>query len=138
MKKQFTLTAILSVTSRISCAGMDEMRELLSFMTGDSEIYTHQFKRICVEIEPFLFEQLPFLKGATKEVRDFADSRYDDSERYYSDFAAFIASLKMKYHAHHIVHAIHQEDYHKINPMDEVKGMLPPDVEIISFDPDQE
>jgi hypothetical protein len=58
--RRFPLGVVLSVTTGITLAPIDEIHELLDFMTGDS-LFTHQLPRASRECAPVLLARHPHL-----------------------------------------------------------------------------
>ena len=58
MKKTFTTAQILNVTTGLLITKMDDIYEILNFLTQD-ELYTHQIPRALTICTPSLREQLP-------------------------------------------------------------------------------
>lgn len=62
--KEFDLGTVLTVTTGIFLCGMDNLYEILNFMTGDS-LMTHQLPRASDDCKPSLLEQFPELSNIT-------------------------------------------------------------------------
>lgn len=61
--KLFHISDLLSVTTRklLSTRGMKGIREILCFLTGEEEIFTHSIPRIMNECAPWMSAQFPQL-----------------------------------------------------------------------------
>lgn len=62
IKKEFDLGTVLTVTTGIFLCEMDNLYEILNFMTGDS-LMTHQLPRASDDCKPSLLEQFPELSN---------------------------------------------------------------------------
>lgn len=120
---KFSIGQILSVTTGRLLCSMNDVYNILNFMTQD-DLFTHQLLRANDEVKPYVFEQLPW----TKEV--------DASHVNPSNWQAFLQEMTDKYGAEHELFPMHGEDHEMIGPIEELKR-LRPDIEpiVINLDP---
>ena len=91
---------------------VDELYEILDYMTGDS-LFTHALPRASRECTPYLKEQFPFINDidATVVTKD--------------NWQQFLNEQIAKYGEWHIVKPMHAEDHEVIDPIEELKRLRP-------------
>ncbi len=76
MQRDFDLGAILNITTSRLFTNMDDVYEVLDYLTGDS-IYTHQIPRVMDAAQPYVLSLHPELKGVgdNVEINSFEDAK---------------------------------------------------------------
>lgn len=71
----FHISDLLSVTTHklLSTRGMDGLREILCFLTGEEEVFTHSMPRIMYECEPWMNAQFPQLMQSCPFIKSEVD-----------------------------------------------------------------
>jgi len=110
--KVFSTGAVLTVIGGRLLCGMSEVYEILNFLTGD-EIYTHQIPRAFDWAKERLLKQFPGLRDI-----DFSNVGSENHKEFLSD-------LEDKHGVEMVVHAIENSDWNSINPIEELKQMMP-------------
>lgn len=116
--REFSLGAVLSVTTGRLLCPLSELYDILGFMVDES-LFTHQLPRVSRECEGPLLEQHPALRAV--RVPDF-----DDEPAVH----AWIAEQEAKYGAVLDVAPLTPENHTRIDPITELR-MLRPDAAII-------
>jgi len=119
--KQFSLGAILSVTTKVLCIeDIGELYKIVNFMTGDSAS-TFQLPRFADECRPYLKEQLPELDYITDDM--LAGSKCLKT----------VSELEAKHGSRFMVMPIHPEDHQVIDTQVEL-AILAPHIKLLNFD----
>ena len=76
MQKEFDLGAVLNITTSRLFTSMDDVYEVLNYLTGD-DIYTHQIPRVMDVAKPYVLSLHPELKGVgdNVEIHSFEDAK---------------------------------------------------------------
>ena len=122
-KKIFELGAILSITTGRLLTSMDNIYEILNFMTQDN-LFTHQLPRATRECAPWILRQHPQLKKI-----DASDVTTDNWQEY----------LKKQIDLYGIgleIEPIPRDDHDYRNPLEELREMT--NAEIIIVNPKDE
>lgn len=86
--KQFDLGAILNITTGILFTSMDDVYEVLNYLTGDS-IFIHQIPRVMDAAKPYVLSLHPELEGVGVGVaiNSFEDAKafVDEQKKIYGN-----------------------------------------------------
>ena len=76
IQKEFDLGAILNITTKRLFTSMEDVYEVLNYLTGDS-IYTHQLPRVMPIAKTYVLSLHPELTGVgdTVEINSFDDAK---------------------------------------------------------------
>ena len=76
IQKEFDLGAILNITTKRLFTSMEDVYEVLNYLTGDS-IYTHQLSRVMPIAKAYVLSLHPELTGVgdTVEINSFDDAK---------------------------------------------------------------
>ena len=76
IQKEFDLGAILNITTKRLFTSMEDVYEVLNYLTGDS-IYTHQLPRVMPIAKAYVLSLHPELTGVgdTVEINSFDDAK---------------------------------------------------------------
>ena len=76
IQKEFDLGAILNITTKRLFTSMEDVYEVLNYLTGDS-IYTHQLPRVMPLAKAYVLSLYPELTGVgdTVEINSFDDAK---------------------------------------------------------------
>jgi len=121
-KKSFGLGTILSITTGRLLTSIDNVYEILNFMTRDN-LFTHQLPRASKECAPWILRQHPQLKDV-----DASNVTKDNLQEYLKQQIDFYdISLEIE--------PIQRDDHDYKNPLEELKEMT--NAEIIIVNPDE-
>ena len=88
MQRDFDLGAVLNITAGRLFTNMDDVYEVLSYLTG-SRIYTQQIPRVMEAAKPYVLSLYPELKGvgADVEIHSFEDAKafVDEQKKVFGD-----------------------------------------------------
>ena len=88
MQRDFDLGAVLNITTSRLFTSMDDVSEVLNYLTGDS-IYTHQIPRVMDAAKPYVLSLHPELKGVGDdvEIHSFEDAKafVDEQKKVFGD-----------------------------------------------------
>lgn len=118
--KSFHIAAILTIIDGKMIVPMDEIYEILDWMTGES-LMTHQLPRASRECEDTLKQAFP----------DLAEIKVPEGLKTWEKVSAYRESLAPVYGTHRDVPKLDPLDHTTIDPIQELK-MLRPDAEIIA------
>lgn len=128
LTKQFKLGVVLSITTGRFLAenNFGEVYEILNWMTRD-ELFTHQLPRASQECKPVLLRRFPKLQEVEqselwRELCDAADAGAQDAEW----FKAWRVRAYAAFGEVFDVERIPLDDHRKINPLEELAGMVDP------------
>ena len=112
MSKKFHLGDILSITTGrlLSPRHVEGIYDILNYMTGDN-LFTHQLPRASDECKPYLFMEMPWLRGI------------DASSVTEHNYKEWLNEQVKKYGEYHDVQPIAGEDHEVIDPLDELRQM---------------
>lgn len=76
IQKEFDLGSILNITTKRLFTSMEDVYEVLNYLTGDS-IYTHQLPRVMPIAKTYVLSLYPELTGVgdTVEINSFDDAK---------------------------------------------------------------
>lgn len=87
-QRYFDLGAILNITTGRLFTNMDDIYEILNFLTQEN-LYTHQLTRVADEAESYILTLYPELKGVGKDVKinnfDEAKAFVDEQKKIFGD-----------------------------------------------------
>lgn len=112
--RAFTLGEVLSITTGKLLCPIDQVYEILNYMTDDS-LYTHQLPRVSEECRPYLLKQHP----------DLAD--VDASSVNTENWQAWLRETVEKYGPTRMVAKLPKGDHHYIDPLSELAEKVHPD-----------
>lgn len=121
MMKSFHLSDILSISTGrlVSTRHITGVYDILGYMSGE-QLQTVALGRVADEALPYLFEQMPWLR----------DIQHDHvNEDNWQDWLAELIEAHGEYHD---VRPMHPEDHERIDPLEEVRSMIGPNVRLIS------
>lgn len=80
--KEFNLGAILNITTNRLFTNLEDVYEVLNYLTGDS-VYTHQIPRVMPIAKAYILSLYPELTGVgdTVEINSFDDAKAFISEQ---------------------------------------------------------
>lgn len=118
----FDTEAILSITTGVLMRDMDDIYEILNYMTND-DLMTHQLPRAADQCKQPLEEQFPWAKGLEDRIKR-------------DGYAKVLAEVKNLYGVSHSVIPLHAEDQTHHEPITELLQMLDgrDDIQIITLD----
>lgn len=129
--KQVNLRQLLNCTSFYLCSSMDDIYDVLNFMSADN-LYTHQLPRVAEEVRPYLIEQHPFLEEASAKLRRDWEAHKAAGTSTQEIFYGLLDALDAEYGTEFTIFPMHFEDHEVIDPIDEIKR-IKPDMKIIEF-----
>jgi len=101
--KQFDLGAILNITTSRLFTSMDDVYEVLNYLTGDS-IFTHQIPRVMDAAKPYVLSLHPELEGVGVDVviNSFEDAKafVDEQKKIYGDKLSLTPMSKTDGYSH--------------------------------------
>lgn len=101
--KQFDLGAILNITTGILFTSMDDVYEVLNYLTGDS-IFTHQIPRVMDVAKPYVLSLHPELEGVGVDVaiNSFEDAKafVDEQKKIYGNKLSLTSMSKTDGYSH--------------------------------------
>lgn len=111
--RKFSIGAILTVSTggERLFAEIKEIYEILYFLSDDENLMTHQLPRVLHECEPYILDQMPWLKEV--DVSGINKENYKDR----------MSVIIKKYEEFHYVTKIPKDDHDIIDPEDELKQM---------------
>ena len=87
-QRYFDLGAVLNITTSRLFTNMEDVYEVLNYLTGDN-IYTHQFPRVMEVVKPYVLSLHPELKGVGEkvEIHSFEDAKafVDEQKKVFGD-----------------------------------------------------
>ncbi len=107
----FDLGTILSVTTPILLTNIENLYEILNYMTGDN-LFTHQLPRAANEMCPVILEQYPQLKDV------------DTTGVNRENWKEFLDEMIVKYGSHLPISPCGLFSHKKIDPQEEMISML--------------
>ena len=140
--KKFPLRVVLTVTTgRLLTAskgprdnGIDDLYKILNWMTGD-ELFTHQLPRAGNECKPWLlrwFPELAFVEVALGNLDDTIKKM--GAEKGVENWLGWIMEKGIK--TEYDVPKIPTKDHKRINPLDELVGMVGADKVVVVETPE--
>lgn len=121
MTQQFSLGAILSVTTGVLCCDFEDMQKLLSHMVGES-LFTHATIRAANECRPYLYEQHPWLRKITQDMV-LPDTHLTDKRERAADCFRKVALLAEQYGEQHTIYPIHGEDHEHLSAEEDLRRL---------------
>lgn len=101
--KQFDLEAILNITTGILFTSMDDVYEVLNYLTGDS-IFIHQIPRVMDAAKPYVLSLHPELEGVGVGVtiNSFEDAKafVDEQKKIYGNKLSLTPMSKTDGYSH--------------------------------------
>lgn len=101
--KQFDLGAILNITTGILFTSMDDVYEVLNYLTGDS-IFIHQIPRVMDAAKPYVLSLHPELEGVGVGVaiNSFEDAKafVDEQKKIYGNKLSLTPMSKTDGYSH--------------------------------------
>lgn len=101
--KQFDLGAILNITTGILFTSMDDVYEVLNYLTGDS-IFIHQIPRVMDAAKPYVLSLHPELEGvgAGVAINSFEDAKafVDEQKKIYGNKLSLTPMSKTDGYSH--------------------------------------
>lgn len=84
--KLFHIGTVMSVMSGMGLRGLDDLKEILVYMTGDSTLWIIQYLRVCEECIPYLIRQRPQLghykiRGWIRGLQEAYEALQDKSQK---------------------------------------------------------
>lgn len=134
--RDFHLGDILSITGErlVAPNGMDGVRAILEFMTGDS-LFCHQLPRAKTECEPWLLRQHPFL-GSPDVLAELAELELmlespAGKQMPQALCLGWLSKLTAHYGETFPVEPIPADSHERINPIEELAAMVGPERVIV-------
>lgn len=136
---EFHVGVLLTVTADVFLCprkgpddnGIGELNRMLKCMTGEAP-YTHQLGRFASECKPWLIRQHPWLDGPAmraelKALAECLDAAEDMSDAGRERLAyGWLEKVAAKFGAYHRVERIPMDDHDRIDPVEELIGMVGP------------
>jgi len=101
--KQFDLGAILNITTSRLFTNMDDVYEVLNYLTGDS-LFTHQLPRVMETAKPYVLSLYPQLEGVGVDVviNSFEEAKafIDEQKKIYGDKLPLTPMSKIDDYSH--------------------------------------
>lgn len=101
--KQFDLGAILNITTSRLFTNMDDVYEVLNYLTGDS-LFTHQLPRVMETAKPYVLSLHPELEGVGVDVviNSFEDAKafVDEQKKIYGEKLSLTPMSKTDGYSH--------------------------------------
>ena len=114
----FELGQILSVTTGRLLCEIDDLYDILNFMTGDN-LMTHQLPRAMKECSPSILAQLPQLSDVTGEEITPENAR------------DWLFYKTIEFGDKFELEPVNQEEYKHIDPIEEIVSMVGPEKVIV-------
>jgi len=101
--KEFDLGAILNITTSRLFTNMDDVYEVLNYLTGDS-LFTHQLPRVMETAKPYVLSLYPQLEGVGVDVviNSFEEAKafIDEQKKIYGDKLPLTPMSKIDDYSH--------------------------------------
>ena len=116
MSRGFHISDILTITTGrlVSTRHMDGIYDILNYMTGDN-LFTHQLPRAAAECQPWLEEQLPFL-------RDIVAPDFESGDK--EEVMAWVEEIAEHYGEVLLVEPLPVGKHRFIDPIEEAESLV--------------
>lgn len=126
--KRFNISSIISAGTSCLVGPIDEVYEILNFMTGD-DLYTHQLPRAGRECRDYIYDQFPWLNDI-----DLEKARQENGQSW-DKWHNWVDRQAKQYGEFHEVSPIPMDDHDIIDPIDELEQMVDDPSKIVIIDP---